>query len=203
MDSLIRLFHLGEPMVGVTLVALAGMGEYLFPPLPGDTLMLFGFFLAGRGDLPFLWVLAAAVAGSMAGAYVSYWLGSRLGNSYFFIRRSRLASWALPTLERYFARFGVGMILVNRFLPVLRGFFLFAAGMGRMPRVSTFVCATASNLAWILLIAWVGHRFGTSWERLQGVFQTYAGVLGVVFSVYATFTLVRYRQRRRRAAPPA
>jgi len=194
MDSLLQLFHLGHPLVGLTLVALAGAGEYLFPPLPGDTLMLFGFFLAGRGELPFFAVLAALI-GSITGAELAYSLGSRLGHSYFFIRKSHLASTALPALERYFARFGVGMVLINRFLPVLRGFFLFAAGMGKMSRGATFLCATVSNLAWILLIAWVGHRFGTSWERLQGVFRAYASLVGVIFFAYAAYTFIKYRMR--------
>ncbi|HEV8375667.1 MAG TPA: DedA family protein [Candidatus Polarisedimenticolia bacterium] len=201
MDSLFEIFHQGGPALGIALVALGGLGEYLFPPLPGDTVMLFGFFLAGHGDLPFMGVLLAALAGSMVGAHLSFLLGSRLGHSYFFIRRSRIAKSVLPILERYFARFGVGMILVNRFLPVLRGFFLFAAGMGGMPRMATFLCATASNLAWILLIAWVGHRFGTSWERLQEIFRAYAGILSVLFLAYASFTVLKYRLRRK--APPA
>ena len=202
MDSFFSLFQSSHAWVGLLLVAAAGIGEYLFPPVPGDTVMLFGFFLAGRGDLPFGGVLACALGGSMIGAEVAYTLGSRLGHSYFFIRRSRVAKAALPRLQRYFERFGVGMILVNRFLPVLRGFFLLAAGIGKMPRMATFVCSTISNLAWILLIAWVGHRFGTSWERLQGIFHTYASVLGVLFLGYAAFTLIRYRWRRG-AAPSA
>jgi len=201
LDSLTHLFSMGQPYVGLALVAAAGTGEYLFPPLPGDTLMLFGFFLAGRGDLPLPGVFLAALAGSMLGAEIAYTLGDKLGHSYFFIRRSRVAASALPTLERYFERFGVGMILVNRFLPVLRGFFMLAAGMGKMHRGATFVCATISNLAWILLIAWIGHRFGTSWERLQGIFRTYAAVLGVIFLAYAAFTIIRYRLRRKGSLP--
>jgi membrane protein DedA with SNARE-associated domain len=200
--SLDSIFQFGSPWLGLILVAAAGVGEYLLPPLPGDTVMLFGFFLAGRGDLPFAGVLAAALGGSMLGAEIAYTLGDRLGHSYFFIRKSRLAAAALPTLERYFERFGVGMVLVNRFLPVLRGFFLFAAGMGKMPRVATFICATLSNLAWILLIAWAGHRFGTSWDRLQGVFRTYVSVLGVLFLAYTAWTVIRYRMRRKAALQP-
>jgi membrane protein DedA with SNARE-associated domain len=113
MESLDQIFRFGHPYLGLLLVAAAGTGEYLFPPLPGDTVMLFGFFLAGHGDLPFAWVLASALGGSMLGAEVAYSLGDRLGHSYFFIRRSRLAAAALTTLERYFQRFGVGMILVS------------------------------------------------------------------------------------------
>lgn len=201
LDSLTHLFAMGQPYLGLALVAAAGTGEYLLPPLPGDTLMLFGFFLAGRGELPLYGVFLAALFGSMLGAEIAYTLGEKLGHSYFFIRRSRVASSALPALEKYFQRFGVGMILINRFLPVLRGFFMLAAGMGKMNRGATFVCATLSNLAWILLIAWVGHRFGTSWERLQGVFRTYAAVLGVLFLGYAAFTFIRYRSRRKGSLP--
>ena len=88
---------------------------------------------------------------------------------------------------------------MNRFLPVLRGFFLYAAGMGRMSRARTFLWANLSNLAWILLIAWVGRRFGSSWEHLQEVFRAYTGVIGVVLLAYVAATLVRSRLRR----PPA
>ena len=197
MEEWVRLLQLDQPAVGLTLVALAAVMEYLLPPFPGDTLMLLGFFLAGHGDLPFAGVLAAALAGSLVGAEAAYRLGARLGKSYFFLRRSRLTAAALPSPEHYLARFGTGLLLVNRFLPVLRGFFLYAAGMGKMSRTSTFLCANASNLAWVLLIAWVGHRFGTSWDRLQQVFRTYTGVIGLVLLAYVAFTLLRYRFRRR------
>ena len=197
MEEWVRLLGLDQPAVGLTLVALAAVLEYLLPPFPGDTIVLLGFFLAGHGDLPFAGVLAAALAGSLVGAWAAYRLGARMGKSYFFLRRSRFTATALPSLERYLARFGTGLLLVNRFLPVLRGFFLYAAGMGKMPRTSTFLCASASNLAWVLLIAWVGHRFGTSWDRLQQVFRTYTGVIGAILLAYMAFTLLRYFFGRR------
>jgi membrane protein DedA with SNARE-associated domain len=199
MESWIRFFQLNHPAVGLGVVALAGLMEYLLPPFPGDTLMLLGFFLAGHGDLPLPGVLAAALAGSMAGTEAAYRLGGRMGKSYFFLRRSRLTATTLPALEKYLHRFGRSLLLINRFVPVLRGFVLYAAGMARMPRGSTFLCANASNLAWILLIAWVGHRFGSSWSRLQEVFSAYTGLIGAVLLAYLGVTLLRHRFRR----PPA
>jgi len=196
-QDLIHLFALDNALVGVSLVAVSGIMEYLFPPYPGDTLMLFGFFLAGRGDLPFAWVFAAAMGGGILGAELAYRLGARMGRSYFFLQRSRFAAMTLPALKRYLERFGTRLILINRFLPVLRGFFLYAAGMGKMARGSTFLYANLSNLAWVLLIAWVGHRFGTSWDRLQAVFRTYTGFVGVVLLFYVVFTILRYWLRGR------
>lgn len=195
MDQMIQLFQLDNVWLGVALVGFAGMVEYLLPPFPGDTLMLFGFFLAGHGDLPLAAVFAAAFLGSALGAELAYQLGARLGGSYFFLQRSRFAKRALPTIQRYFARFGTPMILVNRFLPVVRGFFLYSAGMGKMPRGATFLYASLSNLAWILLIAWVGHHFGSSWERLQTVFKAYSGFIGVILLVYLGITFFRFRVR--------
>ncbi len=200
MDSLIHVFDQAPVGLGLFLVALAGLGEYLFPPLPGDTLMLFGFFLAGRGELPFAGTLGAALGGSMLGAWAAYELGSRMGHSYYFLRRSRLTATTLPVLERYLARFGVILLLINRFLPVLRGFFLYAAGMGRMRRAATLLAANLSNLAWVLLIAWVGHRFGSSWERLQEAFRTYAWFIGILLSIYVAVTVLVSRRQRRKAA---
>ncbi len=192
MEEWVRLLGLDQPVVGLTLVALAAVLEYLLPPFPGDTFLLLGFFLAGHGDLPFAGVLAAALVGSLAGAGAAYRLGARMGKSYFFLRRSRFTATALPTLERCLGRFGTGLLLLNRFLPVLRGFILYAAGMGRMPRTTTLLCANASNLAWVLLIAWAGHRFGTSWDRLQQVFRAYTGVIGAILLAYVAFTLLKW-----------
>lgn len=196
-EELLRALSSGGVLAGILVVSFAGMMEYLFPPFPGDTLMLFGFFLAGHGDLPFAGVLVAALVGSLAGAEAAYQIGGRMGRSYFFLQRSRFAATTLPTLERAFARFGARMILLNRFLPVLRGFFLYAAGMAKMPRKVTFLYANLSNLAWILLIAWVGHRFGSTWENLKDVFKAYTAFVGVVLLAYLGYTLVRYRGRRR------
>jgi membrane protein DedA with SNARE-associated domain len=197
LEDWIRIFDLGRPAAGLAAIAVAAALEYLFPPVPGDTVILLGFFLAGRGHLPWAGVVAAALLGGLVGVEAAYRIGSRLGRSYFFLRRSRIAAAKLPRLERYLARYGGRLLLVNRFLPVLRGLFLYAAGTARLPWASTFLCANASNLAWVLLLAWVGHRFGASWERLEGVFKAYSSILGVLFLSYLVLTIWRYSLRAR------
>jgi len=197
LEDWIRIFDLGRPAAGLAVIAIVAALEYLFPPVPGDTVILLGFFLAGRGHLPWAGVVAASLIGGLVGAEAAYRIGWRLGKSYFFLRRSRFASSKLPLLERYLSRYGGRLLLVNRFLPVLRGLFLYAAGSARMPWPSTFLCANASNLAWVLLLAWVGHRFGASWERLEKGFKAYSAILGVLFLSYLVFTILRYGLRAR------
>jgi membrane protein DedA with SNARE-associated domain len=185
-----------NPWAGLALVALLAWLEYVFPPAPGDSVMLLACFLAGAGLLPPAATYATCLAGSIAGALTAYALGARLGRSYFFLR-SAWARHELDRLERGLARFGARLLLVNRFLPGIRGVFLYGAGIGRLPLRQVAAYSTISNALWLLLVAWAGTSLGTSWEDVQTVFRRYVWAIGIVLVVYVVVTVVRARRRRR------
>src|SRR5262245_5621685 len=124
--------------------------------------MLLACFLAGVGSLPKSGTFAACLLGSVLGAFTAYLAGRRLGTSYFFLR-SAWARHELERLERGFARFGARLLAVNRFLPGIRGVFLYGAGIGRVPFRDVALYATLSNVLWGLVIAWGGSWLGSSW----------------------------------------
>jgi len=191
------------PWMGLLLVVLLAWLEYVFPPAPGDSIMLFACFLAGAGALSLPATLAACLGGSIAGALTAYAIGARLGRSYFFLR-SRWARAELERLERGFARFGAPMLLVNRFLPGVRGVFLYAAGIGRLPWRAVLVHSTVSNVFWIALIAWGGIHLGSSWEEVQVVFRRYVWGIAIGMTIYFVFRIARASRRNRGnpVAPP-
>lgn len=191
-----------QPWAGLLLVALFAWLEYVFPPAPGDTIMLFACFLAGTGALSLPLTLAACLGGSILGALTAYAIGARLGRSYFLLR-SRWASSELQRLERGFARFGARLLLVNRFLPGVRGVFLYGAGIGRLPWRGVLLHSTISNILWIGLIGWGGMRLGSSWDEVQVVFRRYVWVIGIALVLYFTVRFVHARILRRRAAGTA
>src|SRR4030095_942511 len=121
-----------HPWIGLLLVAALAWLEYVFPPSPGDSAMLLACFLAGAGSLARSGADAACLLGSVAGALTAYALGARLGRSYFFLR-SEWAKGELSRFERGLQRFGPRLLVVNRFLPGVRGVFLYGAGIGRLP----------------------------------------------------------------------
>jgi membrane protein DedA with SNARE-associated domain len=180
----------------IGLCALLAWLEYVFPPSPGDTTVLFAFFLAGAGSLPLAGVAAAAFAGSLAGAATACAAGRLWGRSYFFLR-SRWARHELDRLETAFVRHGAPLLLLNRFLPGVRGLFLYAAGIGRVGWRPVLVYSTISNVLWLALLAWAGARLGSSWEDVQVVFRRYVWGIGIAVAVYVVWSI---RQRRRRAA---
>jgi membrane protein DedA with SNARE-associated domain len=186
----------------LVLVLVLAWLEYVFPPVPGDSTMLFGFFLAATGAVSMPAVTAAALGGSVLGALTAYAFGRRLGRSYFFLK----SDWAkdeLAKVESWFARFGPRLLAINRFMPGLRGFFLYAAGIGRMDLRPVAIYSTASNVLWVALLAWGGTSLGTTWEDVRQVFRRYVWGIAVFVGVYVLLTVARSRRRRRAAITPS
>src|SRR6266699_466543 len=178
---------------GLFLVVLLAWLEYVFPPSPGDSTMLFAFFLAGRGSMSLPAVAVAALSGSVLGAMTAYAIGARLGRSYFFLR----SGWAreeLARIERWYARHGARFLLINRFLPGVRGFFLYAAGITRLQAGAVLIHSTASNILWILLLQ---LRLAVRLVRpdLQRALQVLVGTLEL------SFLFVGLRQRVEQGVP--
>jgi len=185
--------HAWEALVIVFLLAWL---EYVFPPVPGDSTMLFGFFLAGSGALSFPAVFLVALSGSVLGALTAYRLGTRLGRTYFFLK----SAWAreeLDKVERWFGRFGPRLLAVNRFIPGVRGFFLYAAGIGRMEARGVVIYSSLSNVLWVAVLAWGGTGLGSTWEDVRVVFRRYVWGIAVFLAVYLGLSIARSRRRRR------
>lgn len=188
-----------NPWAGLGLVLLLAWLEYVFPPVPGDSTMLFACFLAGTGALSFPAVVAICLLGSVSGALTAYAFGARFGRSYFFLR----SGWARGELDRIaggYRQYGTRLLAINRFLPGVRGVFLYAAGIGRLGWRPVLVYSTISNLCWVALIAWAGSALGTSWAEVQVHFRRYVWAIGIGLAIYVVVTIVRARRRRARGS---
>ena len=199
MSEAIQGLLVAHPLVAPLIVLLLAWLEYVFPPVPGDSTMLFACFLAGTGVTPMAPVAGAALAGSVLGALTAYAAGRRLGRSYFFLR-SAWARHELERLERGFARYGERLLAVNRFLPGVRAFFLYAAGIGRLRPRAVLIYSTISNVLWVALIAWAGTSLGGSWDEVEHVFRRYLWGVAIVATLYVALTIAKLRRRRRLAA---
>jgi membrane protein DedA with SNARE-associated domain len=200
--------HLGEQLIdlvarnhntlGLGLLLLSACIEYLFPPFPGDMIVIFGAFLVARRGWSGPSVFAAVLAGSVVGFMLDYAVGRWLGRTEERWTRGRLRRFR-PQIDRLverFARHGALYLAINRFIPSLRGLFFVAAGMARLAWWKVLAFGTLSALLWNALLLAVGLTVGNSWDRLVTVFQAY----GIVFWTVAALALlafVLYRRWRR------
>ena len=104
MDEILATLEI--PAIGLTILFVSAVMEYLFPPYPGDTIMVGGFLLAARGDASLPLTFLVALAGSILGAQLAYGIGVRFGDSYFLLRRSSRAPERFGRQPYSFPRFG-------------------------------------------------------------------------------------------------
>jgi membrane-associated protein len=142
-------------------VIFAETGLVVTPFLPGDSLLFAaGALSAGSALNVHLLVLLLALA-AVLGNTVNYAVGSFIGPKVF----SREDSWLLRKkhLERahaFFEAYGGRSIILTRFMPIVRTFVPFVAGVGRMPYHRFFVFNLVGGCAWIGALTYLGYFFG-------------------------------------------
>lgn len=178
--------------------------EYVFPPFWGDTFILIGFFLAGQGGASAVAVFVAAVLGGLVGGLIAYGLGHRYGlramRRFTFQQRP---SRTRDRIRRLYARFGERVLLLNRFLPVIRGLLHYAAGAMRLRLRPVVIYSSLGNVAWVALLMGVGLLTGGTWEQIEQSFKQYSRGLGIIAlaAVGVWLGWVLWRATRLRTAP--
>ena len=167
LDSIAAL----APTWGLVFVFVFMAIESSFVPFPSEVVMIPAGFLAARGELGLGSPLAAVsvavvvgVAGSLAGAYVNYFLALKVGKP-FLERYGRWFFLKPAALERaceVFNRYGAATTFVCRLVPVIRQLISIPAGISRMP-VASFALFTGLGAGiWTAILAAVGFAIGRS-----------------------------------------
>ena len=150
------------------LLGLSAFLENLFPPIPGDTITVFGAFLVGTGKLSFLGVYVATTAGSLLGFLALFWLAALLGRRFFIERDFRfLKAEQIMKAEAWFDKYGFLLIALNRFLPGVRSAVSIAAGLARFPLTVVGLLALLSCAVWNLIWILLGQTLGKNWDVVE------------------------------------
>jgi membrane protein DedA with SNARE-associated domain len=177
-DVIERLGPLG---VGA-LIAL----ENVIPPIPSEIILPFAGFTASQGDLNLVAAWVAATIGSVVGALVLYFVGQLFGRE----RLEHLATkrWFLlfsasdlARGEVFFARHGNKIVLLGRFIPLVRSIVSVPAGIERMP-ITRFVALTAiGSSIWNAIFIGLGYAAGDNWDQIEKFVQpfSYLALLGL------------------------
>ena len=167
LDSIAAL----APTWGLLFIFVFMAIESSFIPFPSEVVMIPSGFLAARGELGLgspsvaVWVaIAVGVAGSLAGAFVNYYLALWVGKPFlekygkwFFLKPA-----ALERACEVFNRYGAATTFVCRMVPAIRQLISIPAGIAKMPlgSFSLFTCLGAG--VWTAILAFVGYGLGKS-----------------------------------------
>jgi membrane-associated protein len=144
-------------------VVFAETGLVVTPFLPGDSLLFAVGALAavdtsGRLNAPLVFVLLAVAA--VLGNTVNYAIGRAIGPPAFSGRYRLLKVEYLRRTEEFFLRHGGMAVALSRFMPIIRTFAPFVAGVGRMPYTRFLGYNLLGGISWVALFLWGGYLFG-------------------------------------------
>ena len=136
-------------------------GLVVTPFLPGDSLLFAVGTFAARGSLDLVTSLTVLASASIIGDTVNYVIGRRVGPAVFQKKESRLFNPAhLERAHRFYEKYGAKTIVLARFLPILRTFAPFVAGIGRMRYPKFLAFSVAGSATWVGLFVLAGYFFG-------------------------------------------
>jgi len=164
-DQLIRLLSqvitgwLGYALLAGVVFAETGLLVGLF--LPGDSLLFTIGVVAGAGDLDIVRILLVLVIASIAGDQSGYYLGHRTGPRIFSRPDSRIFKQEyVARTQAFYAKHGGKTLIYAKFVPILRTFAPFMAGVGRMPYARFLSFNVFGGLGWVLSMTLAGYFLG-------------------------------------------
>jgi membrane protein DedA with SNARE-associated domain len=206
MDRVIAFF-LGLPSLLIYVVLGAGAAlENVVPPIPADTFVLLGGFLAARGG-PDPWlVFVVTWCANVASALFVFWIGRAHGPRFFAhgFGRHLLNPHQAERMRRFYARWGLPAIFFARFLPGLRAVVPGTAGVSRMSWWKVAPPMAIASGIWYGALVWLGFTAGANLERIRGLLdRVNLGLLVVALLVFGAAGVWWWRTRRPPASPQA
>jgi membrane protein DedA with SNARE-associated domain len=153
-------------------IALLMFAENIFPPIPSELIMPFAGFVAARGELNAVGVVAAGVAGSLLGAMPWYLAGRWLGSERLKRIADRHGRWLtvsredLDLAEAWFRRYGVVSIIIGRLVPAVRTLISVPAGITHMRAIPFLLYSAVGTLAWTGLLTGAGYLLEAHYDRV-------------------------------------
>jgi membrane protein DedA with SNARE-associated domain len=184
----------------LVLMALSAL-ENVFPPVPADTAVALGAFLARRGEISVVPLAALCWLSNVASAAGTYAFARRHGRGFFRDGwgRKLMPPEVLAALEEAYARWGIAGIFVSRFLPGVRAAVTPFAGVAGLPPARALVPAALASAIWYAFLAAVGSELAHNWEAVKALVADTNRVLALaalVLGLAAAVWLVRRSRRR-------
>lgn len=177
------------------LIIFCETGLVVTPLLPGDSLLFAAGTFAALGalDAKALFVLLSVAA--VAGDTVNYWIGNKIGPKVFTKEDVRfLNKKHLEHTHRFYEKYGGKTIIIARFVPIVRTFAPFVAGIGKMTYSKFLSYNVVGGVLWIALCVYAGYFFG----NIPIVKRNFTLViLGIIF-VSILPGIIEYIRHRRR-----
>ena len=168
-------------------------------PIPSEAIMPTGGIVAQKGVLNFWLVGLAGSMGSFLGSLACYGIGSKLGKPFLekYGKYVLMRQKELDHAQHWFDKYGSGVTLWGRFVPIIRTFISLPAGIYRMDFTRFAIYALLGSFPWAFLWAYVGFKFGEHWEGLKSSLHIVDYVIAaILLLLIVRFLYFRFRKNQ-------
>ncbi|HXX58325.1 MAG TPA: DedA family protein [Thermodesulfovibrionales bacterium] len=178
------------------LIIFCETGLVVTPILPGDSLLFAAGTFAAVGSLEVASLVALLSVAAVAGNTVNYWIGHFVGPKVFHKEKVRLLNKEyLDRARRFYEKHGGKTIVVARFLPIIRTFAPFVAGIGSMNHWKFSIYNVTAGIAWVCVFVFGGYYFG----NLPAVKQNFTFVILAIIIISLLPAVIEFLRHRRQS----
>lgn len=173
-------------------------GLVITPFLPGDSLLFAAGTFAAIGSLNVHVLFALLAVAAILGDTVNYWIGAYIGPRAFTGEYRLLKKEYLDRTRRFYEKHGGKTIILARFIPIIRTFAPFVAGIGAMSYGRFIVYNVVGGIAWVAIFLYLGYFFGQT-EIVKKNFSI--AILVIIFLSVLPIVFEYWRSRREATEP--
>ena len=163
------------------------MVENIFPPIPSEVILLFGGFMTSVSELTVIGVIISSTLGSLLGAIILYYVGKIFNKE----RLTKIVEGRIGKIlhlngddidkaNSWFNEKGLKTVFFCRFIPVLRSLISIPAGMNEMKMSKFLIYTIIGSIIWNTVLTLLGHIFGSKWESILKIFDTYSSLVTII-----------------------
>jgi membrane-associated protein len=172
-------------------------GLVVTPFLPGDSMLFAAGAVASMGSLNPMWLFLTLGAAAILGDTANYWIGAYVGPRAFSGNIRFLKKEHLDRTHAFYEKYGGKTIIIARFVPIVRTFAPFVAGIGAMNYAKFIVYNIVGGVAWVALLVFAGYWFGNQ-EFVKNNFSLV--IVAIVVISVMPMVVEYFRSRRGRRA---
>lgn len=176
------------------LVIFIETGFVVMPFLPGDSLLFATGAIAAVGSFDLYALMGLLALAAVLGDTVNYWIGRSLG------RKAYTVDWVnhqhLDRAQAFYENYGGKTIILARFVPIIRTFAPFVAGIGRMSYVHFIAYNIVGGIAWVAICTLAGYYFGAM-DIVKKNFELVILAIVVISCLPVVFEVIKARRQSR------
>jgi membrane-associated protein len=196
MDLMIQTMGIWSYVI-IFLIIFCETGLVVTPILPGDSLLFAIGTFAAIGSFDIVMVLILLTIAAIAGDTVNYWIGNYLGPKVFHYEDSRFFKKRhLERTHQFYEKHGGKTIIIARFIPIIRTFAPFVAGIGSMTYRKFLSYNVVGGFFWIFSLTLAGYFFG----NIPVVRENFSLVIVAIVVISVMPGVIEYLRQRGKAA---